>query len=326
LKMGGNIPIHVPPDPVNNPNGQDSLNGLTCNTRDGNYAIGFTKLPVGGGDYQTYAMVFDRTASWNSGEIPMSAPSWSASIMPAYNPITNTYFYAYGTTSCMGREVSPASAPLGVAETLNAGGVRFPALAVRPNDGRFLLAKAGDNGSYTLQLFSVGVDTTPPGAVAAFSATPGSMVNLLNWTNPSDIDFTGTVIRYRTDGQFPADVNDGQWLVDQPGAAGSNGAFVHEVQDSRVTYHYAAFAHDAAPNYAAGVHTSASPYAAGDFDFDDDVDQVDFGHQQMCFTATFSPIGAGCEDADLDHDFDVDEGDVTIFQACMRGAGAMPGC
>ncbi|MBI4578058.1 MAG: hypothetical protein HY718_00055, partial [Planctomycetes bacterium] len=49
LKMGGNIPIHVPPDPVNHPNGQDSLNGLTCNTRDGNYAIGFTKLPAGGG-------------------------------------------------------------------------------------------------------------------------------------------------------------------------------------------------------------------------------------------------------------------------------------
>lgn len=206
LKLGANIPIHVPADPVTDPNGQDSLNGLACNTQDGNYAIGFTKLPVGGGDYKTYAMVFDRTASWSSGQIPMSAPDWGAAIMPAYNPITNTYFFAYGTTGCMGREVSPAGVPLGTAETLHPGGVRFPALAVRPSDGRFLLAKAGD------------------------------------------------------------------------------------------------------------------------FDFDGDGDQTDFGRLQVCFTAAGALVGAECGDVDLDHDLDVDQADLGLFQTCAGGAGATPGC
>lgn len=71
------------------------------------------------------------------------------------------------------------------------------------------------------------------------------------------------------------------------------------------------------------------PVIPGDFNFDGDVDQTDFGHLQSCFS------GAGveqndfrCLDALLDEDEDVDVDDFGIFQACMSGADvpADPDC
>ncbi|CAD7780195.1 MAG: Right handed beta helix region [Candidatus Methanoperedenaceae archaeon GB50] len=42
-------------------------------------------------------------------------------------------------------------------------------------------------------------DITPPGEVSSFSVTPGNGQITLSWVNPTDDDFTGTMIRYRTD-------------------------------------------------------------------------------------------------------------------------------
>jgi hypothetical protein len=64
----------------------------------------------------------------------------------------------------------------------------------------------------------------------------------------------------------------------------------------------------------------------GDFDFDNDVDQKDFGHLQVCFSQFALPAPAGCEDTDLDRDGDVDRDDFVVFHSCAGGADRPPGC
>lgn len=67
----------------------------------------------------------------------------------------------------------------------------------------------------------------------------------------------------------------------------------------------------------------------GDFDHDNDVDQEDFGHLQMCLTGpAISQADAACQDAKLDGDIDVDADDLLIFAPCLSGAGVVPpiGC
>jgi len=60
----------------------------------------------------------------------------------------------------------------------------------------------------------------------------------------------------------------------------------------------------------------------GDFDYDGDVDQADFGHMQTCFSGSFVPqTNADCHDAMLDYDNDVDDWDFAIFRACFSGPG-----
>ncbi|UCD29325.1 MAG: sulfatase [Planctomycetota bacterium] len=57
----------------------------------------------------------------------------------------------------------------------------------------------------------------------------------------------------------------------------------------------------------------------GDFDFDLDADQEDFGLFQACLSGIGVPHEVGCKRADLDDDSDVDEYDFNIFYSCMGG-------
>ncbi|NLE57404.1 MAG: hypothetical protein GX616_03525, partial [Planctomycetes bacterium] len=66
-----------------------------------------------------------------------------------------------------------------------------------------------------------------------------------------------------------------------------------------------------------------------DFDDDTDVDQVDFGHMQMCLSGPQDSQGLPiCQDTLLDGDSDVDAQDLAIFLGCLSGAGvpAEPDC
>ena len=67
---------------------------------------------------------------------------------------------------------------------------------------------------------------------------------------------------------------------------------------------------------------------APDFDSDWDVDQEDFGLQQACCSGSGELYEVGCERADLDHDMDVDGDDLAIFRDCTSGANvpADPDC
>ncbi|MBI4578871.1 MAG: hypothetical protein HY718_04160 [Planctomycetes bacterium] len=70
--------------------------------------------------------------------------------------------------------------------------------------------------------------------------------------------------------------------------------------------------------------TIVTPFT-GDFDHDNDVDQEDFAHLQLCLTGSATPLtDPACADANLNGDAFVDDSDVAMFMACLSGPGATP--
>jgi len=67
-------------------------------------------------------------------------------------------------------------------------------------------------------------------------------------------------------------------------------------------------------------------YQKGDFDYDNDVDQEDFGAFQACYSGSGTSYDTGCGDADYDTDNDVDLDDFIIFQSCVSGPNIPPAC
>jgi len=168
-------------------------------------------------------------------------------------------------------------------------------------------------------------DLIPPDPVTNLSASPGSRLIELNWTNPSTADFTGTMIRYKTTGS-PTGPTDGQLVVDKPNAPGSSDSFIHPNLPSGVVHYYVAFAHDDGPNYAVATTVNQMPGTFGDLDTDDDVDQEDFGLCQACYSRPGNNYQTGCEGCDYEGDDDVDQDDFNQFQSCMGGANNPPIC
>ncbi|MDO8587894.1 MAG: DNRLRE domain-containing protein, partial [Armatimonadota bacterium] len=98
-------------------------------------------------------------------------------------------------------------------------------------------------------------DTTPPGDVAGFAATPGGLQNSLSWTNPTDPDFAGVKIMFKTTG-YPTGPTDGTQCY-----SGTGTSTIHSGLSAGVTYYYAAYAFDEVPNYASGATASGVPTA-----------------------------------------------------------------
>ena len=92
------------------------------------------------------------------------------------------------------------------------------------------------------------VDITPPAQVSGLTATAADQQVTLTWTSPSDVDFTGAMIRYKTTG-YPTSVSDGTLLVDKAGLPSSGDNYTQTGLTNGLTYYYRAFAHDAVPNY-----------------------------------------------------------------------------
>jgi hypothetical protein len=99
-------------------------------------------------------------------------------------------------------------------------------------------------------------DLNPPAAVTGFSGAGATARATLSWTNSSSPDFTQTVIRYRTDGKFPTSPVDGFPVVIEPGAPGAAETYVHNGLTNGITYHYSAFAQDAAANFGSAATTT----------------------------------------------------------------------
>jgi hypothetical protein len=102
-------------------------------------------------------------------------------------------------------------------------------------------------------------DTTPPNDVTGFTATPSSGRVSLSWTNPTDADFEGVMLRYRTDGTYPASKTDGVLAADRTGVPGATDYFDHLSLTNGVTYYYSAFTYDTTLNYSSTAHTQATP-------------------------------------------------------------------
>ena len=104
-----------------------------------------------------------------------------------------------------------------------------------------------------------GADTVPPQGVIGLQVASGANQIELSWSNPSDADFVKTVVRFRTDGQFPTSPVDGWPLVEQTAAPGSPGSFLHEDLSEGTTYSYGAFAIDVAGNVAEVATVEGTP-------------------------------------------------------------------
>lgn len=100
--------------------------------------------------------------------------------------------------------------------------------------------------------------------------------------------------------------------------------------DKGVLEHLAFAVHDSPGPFTVYIDGISQPCPArGDFDFDGDVDQEDFGHLQACLSGQgIAQIDPVCLNARLDADLDVDADDVAIFLGCFSGPGQPPppGC
>jgi hypothetical protein len=106
------------------------------------------------------------------------------------------------------------------------------------------------------------VDTEPPMPVVEFTALALDGEVYLEWTNPSDPDFTGTMIRYSTMG-FPGGPYEGNVVHGAsgfPGTPGSEHTFSHTGLENGRRYHYSAFAFDASMNFSEAVQDTATPF------------------------------------------------------------------
>lgn len=101
-------------------------------------------------------------------------------------------------------------------------------------------------------------DVTPPADVESFRAVPGVQNVTLDWVNPSDLDFAGVRILYRTD-RFPADLNDGTILGDFAGQPNESVSVIHAGLESNVTYYYSASSYDRSGNFQNTARASAMP-------------------------------------------------------------------
>ncbi|HEY5999092.1 MAG TPA: PKD domain-containing protein [bacterium] len=98
-------------------------------------------------------------------------------------------------------------------------------------------------------------DATAPGPVTGFAAAGVSGRVNLSWVNPGDADFAGVRVLRRTD-RAPAGPDDGALVYQGQGTAAA------DVGLGPGTYHYAAFAHDAALNFSPGATATADVAAA----------------------------------------------------------------
>ncbi|SDI91049.1 IPT/TIG domain-containing protein [Frankineae bacterium MT45] len=94
------------------------------------------------------------------------------------------------------------------------------------------------------------VDVTAPAPVTGMTATPGSTSVVLTWTNPTDADFTGVMIRRAAGSTPPATATAGT-LVKNTSAPLTS--YTDTGLAGSTTYSYALFAHDGIPNYAAAA-------------------------------------------------------------------------
>lgn len=126
---------------------------------------------------------------------------------------------------------------------------------IKSIDGSGNTAASGDASFSTSP--SETVDSTPPGDITQFAASGGNGQIVLSWLNPSDSDFAGVRIRYRTD-HFPTDINDGTPFGDISGEPEAEMRVTHSNLSEGVTYYYLASSYDDSGNFQTTVFVSGT--------------------------------------------------------------------
>jgi len=98
-------------------------------------------------------------------------------------------------------------------------------------------------------------DTTPPGKVKNLSAIASSTKIILSWTNPSDSDFAGVLIR-RSQESAPTTISEGIQIMKE-----KTTTFTDTGLTNGLTYYYSLFTYDYSGNYSSPVSISVVPQA-----------------------------------------------------------------
>jgi hypothetical protein len=123
---------------------------------------------------------------------------------------------------------------------------------------RWQLNTSGDNADLdNIKVYGNTADATPPGPVTHLLASGGNKHIALTWTNPSDVDFNGSIVRYRTD-SYPTSTSDGALLTDKTGVPSSSDGCIQPGLSNGMTRYYAVFAHDDSGLISSGVTASAT--------------------------------------------------------------------
>jgi hypothetical protein len=199
----------------------------------------------------------DTTPPTISGVASSGVSSTAVTIAWTTNEASDTQV-EYGTTTAYGSSTALNTAMVTAHSTALSGLTASTTYhyRVKSKDAAGNLATSGDLTFAT----TTTADTTPPGDVRNFIGAASDRKVTLSWTTPSDTDYKGVLIRYRTDGAFPVDRNDGILLVDQIGSPSTSQNFLHTGLTNGTTYYYSAFSYDAAQNYSTTAHTQATPF------------------------------------------------------------------
>ncbi|MFH1679369.1 MAG: S8 family serine peptidase [Candidatus Eisenbacteria bacterium] len=163
---------------------------------------------------------------------------------------SHTYGAWWGTSLASPHVAGAAALLLSAYPSWNADSARASLLA-----GATDLGAAGPDSVYGHG--KLHLSAPPPSPLVSFTAAAGNGEVVLSWTNPSDINFQSTTVRYSTTG-FPTSPAGGFPIGVFAGAPGSDSAFTHAGLANGTTYWYAAFAYDGV-SYSAAAEANATP-------------------------------------------------------------------
>lgn len=226
------------------------------------WLVQFNNGANAGFSYDQYGQLINSDGSLNGASLPIAhTTSFEGDTQfggdIAFAPKPRRYLSSFGTDTGMGAQESLANgSPVGTQIVLGTGYYTSLNNAADPQRNRFLTAWEGLAGNSFYIFGQLYATTINP--VTNFTTASQDSANALAWRNPSDVHFTGTMIRYNTDG-YPASPSDGGLVVDQSNAPGSTTSFIHTNLTNWITYYYSAFAHDDGPNYALAMQAASTP-------------------------------------------------------------------
>ncbi|MBI4845429.1 MAG: hypothetical protein HY810_03015 [Candidatus Omnitrophica bacterium] len=117
-----------------------------------------------------------------------------------------------------------------------------------------------------------------------FSASPIAFSNaswvVTRWKNSSRATVQSTMVRYRTDGVYPASETDGALLCTRPASVGAVDTFNHTNIEANTTYHYVAFGYDGSNYEGSSAVNNRATVAIGGIAGSENTGRSD------CFVAT----------------------------------------
>lgn len=105
------------------------------------------------------------------------------------------------------------------------------------------------------------IDSAVPIDPMVLGAIPGDGQVALSWTNPTNVDFVGTMIRYRTDGIYPTNYSEGIEVCNKTTPPCASDTYTLTGLSNGTTYYFSAFTYDKDGNYSKAAHISAMPSA-----------------------------------------------------------------